>query len=54
MDDSVLTCDEIIEEKTNTVTTNFNEKHLICCTKKLYVLISFLLITIALLIAVSI
>ena len=34
MDDSVLTCDEIIEEKANTVTTNFNEKHLICCTKK--------------------
>ena len=29
MDDSVLTCDEIIEEKTNTVTTNFNEKHLL-------------------------
>ena len=54
MDDSVLTCDEIIEGKTNTVATTFNEKNAIRCTKKLYILISFLLITIALLIAVSI
>ena len=26
MDDSAITCDEITEEETKTVTTNFNEK----------------------------
>ena len=30
MDDSVITCDEIIEEETKTVTTVFNEKNAIC------------------------
>ena len=60
MDDSVITCDEIInaeaksyDEKTKTVTTNVNEENIICETKKLYILLAFLLITIALLIAVS-
>ena len=48
MDDSVTTCDEIIEE---TVPTNFNEKK---ATQNFYILLVFLLITIALLIAVSI
>ena len=37
-----------------TVTTNFNEKNAICKTKNFYILLDFLLITIALLIAVSI
>ena len=51
MDDSVTTCDEIIEE---TVPTNFNEKKATYKTQNFYILLAFLLITIALLIAVSI
>ena len=47
-------CDEIVEEETKTVTTNFDEKNGIYKTKNLYILLAFLLITIALLIAVSI
>ena len=47
-------CDEIIEEEIKTVTTKFNEKNAICKTRNLYILFAFLLITIALLIAVSI
>ena len=46
-------CDDIIEE-TKTVTTNFNERNIICETKSFYILLDFLLITIVLLIAVSI
>ena len=46
-------CDDIIEE-TKTVTTNFNERNIICETKSFYILRDFLLITIVLLIAVSI
>ena len=34
IDDSAITCNNIIEE-TKTVTTNFNEKNTICKTKKL-------------------
>ena len=45
IDDSVVTCDEIIEE-TKTVKTNFNEKNIICKTKNFYILLTFLLITI--------
>ena len=52
-DDSVITCDKIIEEK-KTIPTNFNKKYAICKTKNFYFLLGFLLITIALLIAVSI
>ena len=44
-------CDEIIEE---TVPTNVNENKANCKTQNFYDLLSFLLITIALLIAVSI
>ena len=54
-------CDEIIDvekksydEETKTVTTNFNEKNAIFKIKKFYILLVFLLITIALLIAVDI
>ena len=54
MDDSAITRDKIIEEEAKTVTTNFNEKNALCKIKKFYILITFLLITIALLIAVSI
>ena len=50
MDDSVITCDEIIDVEE----ANFNEKNITCLTQKSYILLAFLLITIALLIAVSI
>ena len=33
IDNSLITCDEIVEEKTKTFTTNFNEKNTICKTK---------------------
>ena len=52
IDDSVITCDQMIEE-TKTITRNFYEK-VACKTQNFYILLSFLLITIALLIAVSI
>ena len=41
-------------EETKTVTKRFNEKNAICKTKNFYILLAFLLITIALLVAVSI
>ena len=49
----MIRCDEIIEE-TKTVPTNFNEKISACKTQNFCILLAFLLITIALLIAVSI
>ena len=52
MDDSAITCDEIIESYDEE--TNFNEKKVVCKTQIFYILLAFLLITIALLIAVSI
>ena len=68
MDDSVITCDEIIEShdedadaeaKSNDETQlyiekNFNEKKATCKMENFHILLAFLLITIALLIAVSI
>ena len=60
--DSVVTCDQVIEE-TKTVPTksspkivpkNFNKKKETCKTKNFYILLSFLLITTALLIFVGI
>ena len=51
------TFDEIIEsynEETKTIPTNFNEKKPTCKTQNFYILLPFLLITIALLIVVSI
>ena len=42
------------EEETKTIPRNFNEKKVTCKTQKFYILLAFLLITIALLIAVSI
>ena len=57
MDDSTITCDEIIEsydEERKTVSTNFNEKKATCKAQYFYILLTFLLITLALLIAVSI
>ena len=57
MDNSAIMCDEIIEsynEKIKTVPTNFNKKNITCRTEYFYILLAFLLITIALLTAVSI
>ena len=57
MDDSAIICDEVIksyDEEIKTIPTNFNEKNITCKTQNFYILLSFLLITIALLIAVSI
>ena len=50
-------CDEVIEsydEETKTIPRNFNEKKATCKTRNFYILLAFLLITTALLIAVSI
>ena len=57
MDDSVIMCDEVIEsydEETKTVSTDFNEKKATFKTQNFYFLLSFLLITVTLLIVVSI
>ena len=51
MDDSVITCDEIIEE---TVSANVNEKNAVYKTQSFFILLAFSLTTIALLIAVNI
>ena len=48
MDDSVITCDEIIGVKQ----IKFNDKNIICKTQNFYILIAFWSIIIALLIAV--
>ena len=50
MDDSSIIHDEIINVKE----TNFNEENVTCKTQNFYILLVFLLLTIALLIAVSI
>ena len=57
MDDSAITCDQVIEsydEKIKTIPTNFNKKKASCKIQNLYVLVAFLLITIASFIAISI
>ena len=58
MDDSAITCDEIIdadaEAKSNDEEAKTISKNIICETKAFYILLAFSLITIALLIAVSI
>ena len=56
MDDSAITCDEIIEsyKETKAISTNFNEKKATCKTQNFYILLAFLSITIALLIVVII
>ena len=53
----MITYAEIIESfdgETKTIPTNFNEMKVTCKTQNFYILLAFLLITIALLIAVSI
>ena len=51
----MITCDGIIEETktipTKTVPTNFNEKKVNCKTKNFFILLTFLLTTIEVLIA---
>ena len=42
------------DKETKTIPTNFNEKKATCKTQNIYILLTFLSITIALLIAVSI
>ena len=65
MDDSVITCDEVIEsydedaeaksyDKTKTITTNFDEKKVTWKSQNFYILLALLLTTIVLLIVVSI
>ena len=60
MDDSAIMCDEVIEsykedaEAKSYDKTNFNEKKTTCKVQNFYILLAFLLITIALLIALSI
>ena len=56
MDESAITCDEIIvyDEETKTIPTYFSEKKGTCKMQNIYILLAFLLIIIALLIAVSI
>ena len=57
IDDSAITCDENIEpydEETKPIPTNFNEKKATCKIQNFYILLSFLLITITLMIAVNI
>ena len=56
MDDSTITCDEIIEsydEEIKTILTNFNEKKTTCKTPNFCILLVFLLITIELLISAA-
>ena len=57
MDNSAIMCDEFIksyDKETKIIPTNFSEKKEICKIQNFYILLAFLLITIALLIAVSI
>ena len=56
MDDSANICDEAIDayNEIKTILTNFNGKRITCKTQNFYVLLAFLLITVALLIVVSI
>ena len=53
MDDSTIMCNEIIEsydKETKTFPTNFNEKKSICKAQDFFILLTFLLITLAFLI----
>ena len=57
MDDSTITCDEIMEsyvEERKIIPTIFNERKATCKRQNFYILLAVLLIIIALLIAVSI
>ena len=50
MDDSTIICDEVMksyDEEVKAISRNFNEKKVTCKTQKFYILLAFLLITIA-------
>ena len=50
MDDSAIICDEVMksyDEEVKAISRNFNEKKVACKTQKFYILLAFLLITIA-------
>ena len=53
IDDSMITCNEMIRE-TKTLPTNFDEKKVTYKTRKIYIVLGFLLITIVLFTAVTI
>ena len=51
MDDSVIICDKVVEsydEEIKTIATSFNERLVTCKTRNFYILLAFLLITVAL------
>ena len=65
MDDSAIWCDKVIKsynedadaksyDEIKTISTNFNEKNITCKAQNFYIFFVFLLITIALLVAISI
>ena len=57
MDHSVSICDDVIEpydKEMKTILTSFNENNITCKTEGFHILLTFLLITITLLIAISI
>ena len=57
MDNSAITCDEVIEpydKETKTIPANCNEKKATCKMQNFYILIVFLLIVTGLLISVNI
>ena len=55
MDDSAIMCDEeSYNKQRKTILTYFNEKKAVCKVENFYILLAFLLIIIALLIAFSI
>ena len=61
MNDLAITCDETKDaevksndEETKTIPRNFNEKNITCKIQNFYILLAFLIITLALLIAVRI
>ena len=57
VDNSAIMCDEIIQpfaKETKNIPANFNEKKATCKTQNFYILLTFSLITIALLIVVCI
>ena len=57
MDESAGTCDKFVEsydEEKKIIQTNFSEKKATCEMQNFYILLAFLLMTIALMIALSI
>ena len=57
MNDSAVICQEVMksfDEELKTIPTNFNEKNVTCKAQSFSILLAFLLITIALLLALSI